>query len=98
MGGFYPPKKIFIDIKFLNTLSRADFQSGIGEMCHYFIVAGEKQFLQYKNDYKKSFNNKEILVNMIANSLKIKKAYIEIDEFDQKERQVFNYSPFWTCN
>ena len=28
---------------------------------------------------------------MISNSLKIKKKYIEIDEFDQNERQVFNY-------
>ena len=28
---------------------------------------------------------------MIAKSLAIKKRYIEIDEFDQNERQVFNY-------
>ena len=28
---------------------------------------------------------------MTLNSLKIKKSYIEIDEFDQNERQVFNY-------
>ena len=28
---------------------------------------------------------------MIINSLKIKKKYIEIDEFDQNERQIFNY-------
>jgi len=28
---------------------------------------------------------------MIGRSLEIKKTYIEIDEFDRKERQVFNY-------
>ena len=28
---------------------------------------------------------------MVAKSLAIKKSYIEIDEFDQNERQVFNY-------
>ena len=28
---------------------------------------------------------------MIIKSLEIKKSYIEIDEFDQNERQVFNY-------
>jgi 3-dehydroquinate synthase len=28
---------------------------------------------------------------MIAKSLEIKKSYIEIDEFDRNERQVFNY-------
>jgi len=31
------------------------------------------------------------LASMIFESLKIKKSYIEIDEFDQNERQVFNY-------
>lgn len=91
VGGFYPPNKIFINPGFLDTLSNADLQSGLGEMCHYFIVAGEKDFKEYKKDYTKVFSDKSVLVKMISNSLKIKKGYIEIDEFDQNERQVFNY-------
>ena len=60
-------------------------------MCHYFIVAGEKNFKQFKDDYKAALLNKTILTNMVAESLAIKKEYIEIDEFDQNERQIFNY-------
>ena len=91
VGGFYPPEKIFINLDFLNTLSEADMQSGLGEMSHYFVVSGKKDFKDYKRDYQNAITDKNILSKMISKSLKIKKSYIEIDEFDQKERQVFNY-------
>jgi 3-dehydroquinate synthase len=91
VGGFYPPNKIFINLNFLNTLSEADLQSGLGEMSHYFVVAGEKKFKEYKRDYEDVLIDNNILAKMISNSLKIKKSYIEIDEFDQHKRQVFNY-------
>ena len=91
LGGFYPPNKIYVDLNFLDSLSSADLQSGLGEMCHYFIVAGEKNFKQYKHDYNSVLANKSVLTKMISGSLAIKKEYIEIDEFDQNERQVFNY-------
>jgi len=54
-------------------------------------VAGEKDFKEYKRDYEVALTDKNILAKMISNSLKIKKSYIEIDEFDQNERQIFNY-------
>ena len=91
VGGFYPPNKIFINLDFLNTLSEEDLQSGLGEMSHYFVVAGEQDFKDYKRDYESVLKNKNTLAKMISNSLKIKKNYIEIDEFDQSKRQVFNY-------
>jgi len=91
IGGFFPPKKIFINTEFLKTLSKNDLQSGLGEMSHYFVVAGKSEFKEYKNNYDNVDLNDELLQKMISNSLKIKKQYIEIDEFDQKERQVFNY-------
>ena len=91
VGGFYPPDKIFINLDFLDTLTQEDLQSGLGEMSHYFVVAGEKDFQEYKQDYENALTNKKILEKMISNCLKIKKSYIEIDEFDQRERQVLNY-------
>jgi len=91
VGGFYPPLNIYIDLNFLDTLADIDLKSGLGEMCHYYIVAGEKDFMRYKRDYDLALTDKTILAGIIARSLEIKKSYIEIDEFDQKERQVFNY-------
>ena len=91
VGSFYPPNSIYIDLNFLATLSSADLQSGLGEMSHYFVVAGEDAFKEYKHDYNFALSNKSVLTEMVARSLAIKKSYIEIDEFDQNERQVFNY-------
>jgi 3-dehydroquinate synthase len=91
LGGFFPPNKIFINLDFLDTLSVSDLQSGLGEMAHYFVVAGKDEFYEYKLDYEKVFADKRVFAKIISNSLKIKKSYIEIDEYDQSERQVFNY-------
>lgn len=91
VGGFYPPSRIYINLSFLDTLKEADLKSGLGEMCHYFIVSSKEDFLWYKTEYPNALKEKEILSKMIARSLEIKKSYIEIDEYDQKERQVFNY-------
>jgi len=91
VGGFYPPNRIYIDLNFLNTLSPEDLQSGMGEMSHYFVVAGYEDFKKYKHDYKSALSDKTVLTKMVARSLAIKKSYIEIDEFDRNERQVFNY-------
>lgn len=91
VGGFYPPLKIFINPAFLDTLDQAELKSGLGEMLHYFIVASEEDFRRYKADYDLALTDKEVLTGIIARSLEIKKSYIEIDEYDKKERQVFNY-------
>jgi len=91
LGGFYPPNKIFIYPSFIDTLSKEEIMSGMGEMLHYFIVSGENDFEMYKALYKDAFINKEILAVLISRSLEIKKGYIEVDEFDKNIRQVFNY-------
>lgn len=91
IGGFYPPNKILINPGFLDTLTFTDLQSGLGEMCHYFIVSGEEDFEYFKREYPLALKNKNILLGIIARSLKIKKGYAELDEFDKEERQVFNY-------
>lgn len=91
VGGFYPPNKIFIYPAFIDTLSDAELRSGIGEMLHYFIVEGKQDFDMFKELYQQAFTDKKTLSKIISRSLEIKKSYIEIDEFDKKERQVFNY-------
>lgn len=91
IGGFYPPNKILINPSFLDTLTEPEMKSGLGEMCHYFIVAGEDDFERFKREYDFALTDKKILSGIISRSLEIKKSYIEIDEFDTNERQVFNY-------
>lgn len=91
VGGFYPPNKIYVDPKFLDSLPYRELQSGLGEMAHYFVVSGEEDFERFKKDYPQALTDKNVLKGIIARSLEIKKSYIEIDEYDKNERQVFNY-------
>ncbi|WP_204273653.1 AroB-related putative sugar phosphate phospholyase (cyclizing) [Draconibacterium mangrovi] len=91
VGGFYPPNNIFINPQFLTTLTDAELKSGLGEMLHYFIVSSEEDFKLYRSLYLHALTDKDALAQLINRSLEIKKGYIEVDEFDQNIRQVFNY-------
>lgn len=91
LGGFYPPKEIYIDTNFLKTLEQKDILSGLGEMLHYFLVSSPADARLFK---EKALGVKESLAeidNLIYRSLQIKKAMIELDEFDLGPRNVFNY-------
>lgn len=91
VGTFNPPNKIFIFPGFLKTLSKSEIQSGIGEMLHYFLKEGIEIANEIKEQYEDLLVNPDQLAYFISNSLRIKKEVIEIDEFDNSIRHVFNY-------
>jgi 3-dehydroquinate synthase len=89
LGNFYPPKKIILNELFIQKLPKDEFFSGLGEMSHYYYLSNKRDFFFFR---KQLLNLKNInLKKLIINSLKIKKKFIEIDEFDKKERLVLNY-------
>lgn len=91
VGGFYPPISIHIDANYLLTLTERDIRSGVGEMAHYYFVAGPEDVSYFETQFEVALKDQSNLKELIQRSLSIKKGYIEIDEFDKKERIVFNY-------
>ncbi len=91
IGGFYPPRNIYIASHFLKSLHEKEMKSGLGEMLHYYVVGGETDFEFFAENCVKAMTDFEILQKLIRRSLEIKKSYIEIDEYDKNERQIFNY-------
>lgn len=92
VGTFYPPTKIHIFPEFLKTLKRDDFYSGVGEMAKLHLMNGEqdtKTFIRALPLIDKL--NNERLLACTQNCLKIKKSYIEDDEFDTGKRNMLNY-------
>jgi 3-dehydroquinate synthase len=87
LGNFYPPSNIYIDLKFLETLKKKEFLSGLGEITHLLSVKSEKNFNLIKN----YFENKLPLKKIIIKSLLSKKYYIEKDEFDNNLRRLLNF-------
>ena len=91
LGTFLPPKKIWICPDFLNTLENKEMQSGIGEILKVHAIAGHEAFDLLKQDFSKLTSDPATLLRYIREALLIKQKYIEIDEFDQGLRNIFNY-------
>lgn len=91
VGNFYPPSKILIDTSFLDSLSVADIKSGIGEMLHFYYYADSPLIGQLMSDYDRVIEDRWRLREYVCESLRIKKAVAERDEFDRGERNKFNY-------
>lgn len=88
LGSFHPPCLVKIFPDFAKTLCSANIKSGIGEMLHYFILDHDLDTAEKISGYPKTIENIDFY---ILKSLSIKKKIIELDEFDQKERNLFNY-------
>jgi len=91
LGTFNPPRNIYIYKGFLNTLTNTEICSGIGEMLHYFFTEGFELADKITSQINELLSDRSKLEYFIKNSLRIKKEIIEIDEFDQSIRHIFNY-------
>ena len=91
VGTLTPPNHIHISSEVLETLSDADFRSGIGEMIKVHLIAGKDDFEKIQNDFPRLKNDRGVLLQTIYRSLEIKKGFIEKDEFDRKERLLLNF-------
>jgi 3-dehydroquinate synthase len=91
LGGFHPPKHIYIDFKFIDTLGEREISSGLGEMMHYFLNEKNADLSLIATDIVAAYKDRETLGKLIQSSLLIKRKMVEIDEFDQGPRNIFNY-------
>ncbi len=91
IGNFYPPKKIYVLPQFLDTLANREVKSGVGEIFKVSIIDSVDAFIKLGNDYEQLFENKDLLLEYIKYALDVKKAYIQVDEFDRGIRNIFNY-------
>lgn len=92
VGTFYPPSKIYIYPEFLKTLTKADYYSGVGEMAKLHLMNGKENTLTFIEKLPQIDSIDYITVlERTQNCLKIKKSYIEDDEFDTGKRNMLNY-------
>lgn len=81
IGTFYPPTRIVICKQFLDTLTKLDYISGVGEIYKFSILQNKiESFSCYQN-----------LDEMIYSSLLFKISILKKDEFDKKERRFLNF-------
>ena len=66
-------------------------RSGLGEVIKVHVLSGWEDTRLLLGDYQRLATDRALLQGYIRRSLEIKKALIEIDEFDQGDRLILNY-------
>jgi 3-dehydroquinate synthase len=89
VGNIYPPKRILIGTDFCNTLSKADLNAGLAEAAKICFCKGNAEFQEFLR--LTDLQDDVALKDLIEFVLSTKKWFIEIDEFDKKERQLLNF-------
>lgn len=92
IGNFYPPNEISLNTSFLETLPIAHVLSGLAEgvkICYAHSSEAFNKFLSLAPGARLAKgSSSEDLVRLCLNS---KKWFVEVDEFDVKERQLLNF-------
>lgn len=93
IGNFYPPTIILIDVNYVKTLDSIGISSGIAEALKICFARGPKHFKEFAASIKswRTVQNDNYLSQSIMLSLAAKKYFIEVDEFDKKERKLLNF-------
>ena len=89
IGVFYPPKKIFIDVHFIDTLTKDDYLNGWGELLKFSLTEEASFYESVKQEQKliPCANIREY----IRRGLAVKQKVIEQDEFESDLRRILNY-------
>ncbi|MEG2256365.1 MAG: 3-dehydroquinate synthase family protein, partial [Cetobacterium sp.] len=92
IGSFKQPIGVIVDINFLKTLPIEEFKSGMGEIIKHAIILKNSNYFNFLKKYYKEILNLEptLLTEMIFESCKIKKQFVENDEFEKGERAFLN--------
>lgn len=91
IGNFYPPTEIIIDLDFLRTLNAEQLIGGLCEAAKICYARSAKEFASYLADKPGINMTPEQAERIVIRSLRGKQWFIEVDEFDQKERLLLNF-------
>lgn len=94
LGTFYPPRGVHINADFVNTLSDLDRQSGFGEVAKFLLMdayEGNFDIAKVRAKLEASEANTSAVASIVADSLSVKRNFMENDEFDRGRRNLLNY-------
>ena len=92
IGNYHHPILNLMDIKYLQSLSERDFNSGISEVIKYGIIC-DINFLNFLKKNRKKIINREpkIMIECITKSIKIKLDHVINDVRESNKRLKLNY-------
>jgi 3-dehydroquinate synthase len=88
VGSFHPPDEVIVDTAFLSTLPEEDLAGGLAEAMKITYCRGPEAFARYL-ELAAAFPGRA--AELAHHALDSKRWFIEIDEFDKKERRLLNF-------
>ncbi|MFI3331624.1 MAG: 3-dehydroquinate synthase [Rikenellaceae bacterium] len=91
VGTFNQPDFVLCDTSMLSTLPEREVKAGISEIIKAGIIADKNLFEKFENtSFAELYSNKEILREVITDSVKVKARVVEMDEKEMGERKKLN--------
>jgi len=92
VGSFHQPKMVCIDLAFLETLPEAEYTNGLAEIIKYGIIDDTDLFdtMESKSG-DVTARVPDVVEAIVAQSVKIKRDIVEIDERDTGIRRILNF-------
>ena len=88
LGTINPPKRVYVDLSFLNTLPEGEFYNGFAEMLKYGLIKDKVLFNEIKDfSDEKDFHRIEI----IEKCIQIKVNIVDGDLNENGERKLLNF-------
>lgn len=93
LGAFHSPREVHVVPQLLSTLETRDIKSGYGEILKLMLTQNLRDFESLETVLKTHEGNllNPELPAIIRRSLEIKKAVIEVDEFEADLRRILNF-------
>lgn len=93
IGTFYQPKLVISDIATLRTLPVRELVSGMAEIIKHAVIRDKDLFdyIEDNLDRIKTFNDNNVLEELVFRAVYIKAKIIEQDEKDLNLRNILNY-------
>ena len=92
IGTYYQPKSIYVDLRFIETLSEIDYKSGIAESIKKGIILDKYLFEFLDQNYLNiNLRRMDEIFNMINLSIDVKLRVTSSDTFEKSSRLLLNY-------
>ncbi|MEI6876933.1 MAG: 3-dehydroquinate synthase, partial [Spirochaetota bacterium] len=95
IGSFAAPRTVLMDVAFLDSLSEAEFASGMGEVIKHAIIAGGERFdflesIAGRRPLASVADGRDVLERIVADSVEVKAGVVARDPLEAGERRVLN--------
>lgn len=88
VGAFHQPCAVFIDLQFLKTLPKREWNAGMAEVIKYAIIGDPDLFTQLLQQPPASIDRPDFLLDIIKRSCAMKARIVQADETDSDHLQT----------